>query len=139
MFEDDLMTHERERNSLICSGYIFIYEEIISGIKQCDRWSDMSPSRPLSNFLVYWELDKPFEPGEKKVIKKCRRRPVQPGGYAPPGGSGESRSLTIAQSTNFLKPSTPSGYEQQLSLFLLIMSELCWGKLLAYRLFRRRG
>src|SRR5271155_2301596 len=96
-----------------------------------------SPSRLLGNFLVCRELDKPFEPGgKKKVIKKCRRRPVQPGEpYPPPGGSGKSCSLTIGQSTNSLKPSTPSDYEQQLSLLLLIMSELCWGKLLAYRPF----
>jgi hypothetical protein len=58
--------HDRERNQLIRSGCVFIYEENASGIK---RWTDgvtWSPSRILGNFLVYRELDKPFPPGEKK-------------------------------------------------------------------------
>jgi hypothetical protein len=64
--------HERERNSLICSGYVFIYEENISGSSDGTDGVTWSPSRLLGNFLVYRELDKPFEPGEKKkVIKKC--------------------------------------------------------------------
>jgi hypothetical protein len=47
--------HDRERNSLIRSGCVFIYEENASGIK---RWTDgvtWSPSRILGNFLVYRE------------------------------------------------------------------------------------
>lgn len=72
--------HDRERNSLIRSGCIFIYEENASGIK---RWTDgvtWSPSRILGNFLVYRELDKPFPPGEKKrAMKKQQRRPSRPG------------------------------------------------------------
>ena len=42
--------HGRERNSLICSGYVFIYEENISGIKRWDRWSDMEPKSSLTQF-----------------------------------------------------------------------------------------
>lgn len=71
--------HDRERNSLIRSGCIFIYEENASGIK---RWTDgvtWSPSRILGNFLVYRELDKPFPPGEKKRAMKKNRRPTRPG------------------------------------------------------------
>lgn len=72
--------HDRERNSLIRSGSVFIYEENASGIK---RWTDgvtWSPSRILGNFLVYRELDKPFPPGEKKrAMKKPHRRPSRPG------------------------------------------------------------
>lgn len=67
--------HDRERNQLIRSGCVFIYEENASGIK---RWTDgvtWSPSRILGNFLVYRELDKPFPPGEKKrAMKKQNRR-----------------------------------------------------------------
>ncbi|KAI0177257.1 Gti1/Pac2 family-domain-containing protein, partial [Pestalotiopsis sp. NC0098] len=61
--------HDRERGDLIASGNIFIYEEHASGIK---RWTDgvpWSPSRILGNFLIYRELDKPFEPGQKKKAK----------------------------------------------------------------------
>lgn len=84
--------HDRERNNLIRSGSVFIYEENASGIK---RWTDgvtWSPSRILGNFLVYRELDKPFPPGEKKrAMKKQNRRPSRPGEPYPGamgGGSG---------------------------------------------------
>ncbi|PHH77595.1 hypothetical protein CDD82_3457 [Ophiocordyceps australis] len=66
--------HDRERQDLIKSGSVFIYEEHSSGIK---RWTDgvsWSPSRILGNFLIYRELEKPFPPGEKKRAlkkKKC--------------------------------------------------------------------
>lgn len=62
--------HDRERGQLIRSGNVFIYEEHSSGIK---RWTDgvaWSPSRILGNFLIYRELDKPFQPGEKKRAMK---------------------------------------------------------------------
>ncbi|KAL7945715.1 Gti1/Pac2 family domain-containing protein [Trichoderma barbatum] len=65
--------HDRERQDLISSGNIFIYEEHASGIK---RWTDgisWSPSRILGNFLIYRELDKPFPPGEKKRALKRKR------------------------------------------------------------------
>ncbi|KAI9808526.1 MAG: hypothetical protein M1825_003674 [Sarcosagium campestre] len=71
--------HDRERNSLIRSGCVFIYEENASGIK---RWTDgvpWSPSRILGNFLVYRELLKPFPPGEKKRATKRTKRPGKPG------------------------------------------------------------
>src|SRR5271168_3141296 len=66
--------HERER--VITSGRIFIYEENTSGIK---RWTDgisWSPSRILGNFLIYRQLVKAFGPGEKKkAIKKPKAGP----------------------------------------------------------------
>jgi hypothetical protein len=71
--------HDRERNQLIRSGSVFIYEENASGIK---RWTDgvpWSPSRILGNFLVYRELTKPFPPGEKKRATKRNKRPSRPG------------------------------------------------------------
>lgn len=70
--------HDRERNALIKSGSVFIYEENASGIK---RWTDgvaWSPSRILGNFLIYRELEKPFPPGEKKRAMK-RKRTSMPG------------------------------------------------------------
>ncbi|KAK6080708.1 Global transcription regulator sge1 [Seiridium cupressi] len=68
--------HDRERADLIASGNIFIYEEHASGIK---RWTDgvpWSPSRILGNFLIYRELDKPFEPGQKKKAKPKKENGV---------------------------------------------------------------
>lgn len=97
--------HDRERNHLVRSGSVFIYEENTSGIK---RWTDgvtWSPSRILGNFLVYRELDKPFPPGEKKrAMKKGNRRPVQssrPGEPYPRSESsgGQSYSPTTPTST----------------------------------------
>ncbi|KAL1858970.1 Global transcription regulator sge1 [Diaporthe australafricana] len=65
--------HDRERDSLIQSGNVFVYEESSSGIK---RWTDgqnWSPSRILGNFLIYRELDKNFPPGDKKRAIKRKR------------------------------------------------------------------
>ncbi|KAM0200611.1 hypothetical protein ACHAPA_011612 [Fusarium lateritium] len=68
--------HDRERQDLIKSGNVFIYEEHASGIK---RWTDSiswSPSRILGNFLLYRELERPFAPGEKKrALKKGKKNP----------------------------------------------------------------
>ncbi|KAF9869347.1 Gti1/Pac2 family protein [Colletotrichum karsti] len=66
--------HDRERQDLIKSGNVFIYEEHSSGIK---RWTDgvaWSPSRILGNFLIYRELDRPFPPGEKKRAMKRNKK-----------------------------------------------------------------
>src|SRR5450755_171381 len=66
--------HDRERNQLVRSGCVFIYEENASGIK---RWTDgvpWSPSRILGNFLVYRELERPFPPGEKKRAMKRSKK-----------------------------------------------------------------
>jgi hypothetical protein len=62
--------HDRERDGLIRSGFMFVYEETTSGIK---RWTDgcnWSPSRINNNYLLYRELGKPFPPGEKKKAMK---------------------------------------------------------------------
>ncbi|KAK6850532.1 Gti1/Pac2 family-domain-containing protein [Apiospora arundinis] len=64
------LPHDLERANLIRSGNVFIYEENSSGIK---RWTDgvsWSPSRILRNFLLYRELDKPFQPGEKRAMEQ---------------------------------------------------------------------
>ncbi|KAG5665626.1 hypothetical protein HG530_005866 [Fusarium avenaceum] len=71
--------HDRERQDLIKSGNVFIYEEHASGIK---RWTDSlswSPSRILGNFLIYRELERPFPPGEKKRALKKGKKPSSTG------------------------------------------------------------
>ncbi|KAI2630612.1 Gti1/Pac2 family-domain-containing protein [Hypoxylon sp. NC1633] len=86
--------HDRERSTLIVSGNVFIYEEHSSGIK---RWTDgvpWSPSRILGNFLLYRELDKPFQPGEKKRAMKRQK----------PEGSG------VAKPTNGPRANSIGGY-----------------------------
>src|SRR5436305_876302 len=108
--------HDRERNSLIRSGCVFIYEENASGIK---RWTDgvtWSPSRILGNFLVYRELDKPFPPGEKKrAKKKTARQPARPGEpYPRPDSSAESYSPTAPHPAGFANTQTPNDAERQL-------------------------
>lgn len=68
--------HDRERESVIKSGRVFIYEEHSSGIK---RWTDgisWSPSRILGNFLIYRQLVRAFGPGEKKKAIKKPKGPV---------------------------------------------------------------
>ncbi|KAF3770304.1 hypothetical protein M406DRAFT_248636, partial [Cryphonectria parasitica EP155] len=65
--------HDREREHLIRSGNVFVYEESSSGIK---RWTDgqnWSPSRILGNYLIYRELDKSFPSGDKKRAIKRKR------------------------------------------------------------------
>ncbi|TQV90236.1 cAMP-independent regulatory protein pac2 [Cordyceps javanica] len=69
--------HDRERQDLIKSGSIFIYEEHSSGIK---RWTDgvsWSPSRILGNFLIYRELEKSFAPDEKRRALKKNKKSSQ--------------------------------------------------------------
>ncbi|KAI2639528.1 Gti1/Pac2 family-domain-containing protein [Hypomontagnella submonticulosa] len=80
--------HDRERAGLIVSGNVFIYEEHSSGIK---RWTDgvpWSPSRILGNFLLYRELDKPFQPGEKK---RAMKRNKSEAGITKPAPTSSSR------------------------------------------------
>lgn len=90
---------DRERNELVKSGSIFIFNEHSSGIK---RWTDgiaWSPSRILGNFLVYRQLEKPFHPGEKKQTnKKKRRKPSL--STTPYDRSSSSSSTTTTTSSN---------------------------------------
>jgi Gti1/Pac2 family transcription factor len=86
--------HDRERQELIRSGNVFIYEEHSSGIK---RWTDgvaWSPSRILGNFLIYRELDRPFQPGEKKRAIKRNKKPG-----VSKHSDGVSRSGTLTPSS----------------------------------------
>ncbi|KAJ1335281.1 Gti1/Pac2 family transcription factor [Microdochium nivale] len=95
--------HDRERSALIRSGHVFIYEEHSSGIK---RWTDgvpWSPSRILGNFLLYRELDKPFQPGEKK---RAMKKPKVEGGVSKPS---VNPPLPRAHSISSYGTSVPSG------------------------------
>jgi hypothetical protein len=106
----------QERKSLACSGSVFIYEEISSGIK---RWTDgqnWSPSRRLGNFLIYRELANAFPPGEKrKAKKKSARNTARTEPYAQPDRIGESYSPITSQSTSFTGVATSSYTERQLA------------------------
>ena len=97
--------HDRERNSLIVSGNVFVYEEATSGIK---RWTDgipWSPSRILTNFLIYRQLNSPFPPGEKKRATKRSARPSRPG--EPYSTPTSSTSTPIADSHKTFTPDSP--------------------------------
>ena len=97
--------HDRERSQLIVSGNVFVYEEATSGIK---RWTDgipWSPSRILTNFLIYRQLNSPFPPGEKKRATKRSQRPLKPGD--PYGTSSPSGTPTTDESRDF-PPESPN-------------------------------
>ncbi|KAI1078489.1 Gti1/Pac2 family-domain-containing protein [Whalleya microplaca] len=103
--------HDRERGNLITSGNVFIYEEHSSGIK---RWTDgvpWSPSRILGNFLLYRELDKPFQPGEKKRAMK-RTKPDT--GVSKSGNNSRSNSVAYHGSSNALVSGSMGGYDNSI-------------------------
>ncbi|KAL8729034.1 MAG: hypothetical protein Q9181_005145 [Wetmoreana brouardii] len=96
--------HDRERASLIVSGNVFVYEEATSGIK---RWTDgipWSPSRILTNFLIYRQLNSPFPPGEKKRATKRSQRVHKPGEPYP--SSTTSTNVKEEHSSSF-SPESP--------------------------------
>lgn len=96
--------HDRERNQLIVSGNVFVYEEATSGIK---RWTDgipWSPSRILTNFLIYRQLNSPFPPGEKKRATKRSQRSIKPGEPYPTSAS----STPITDESRPFPPESPN-------------------------------
>ena len=101
--------HDRERNQLIVSGNVFVYEEATSGIK---RWTDgipWSPSRILTNFLIYRQLNSPFPPGEKKRATKRSQRPLKPGEpYPSSSGSNSGTPTTERHDSSFATSGSPS-------------------------------
>ena len=96
--------HDRERSQLIVSGNVFVYEEATSGIK---RWTDgipWSPSRILTNFLIYRQLNSPFPPGEKKrATKRSQRMPKSGEPYPTPTSS----TTTSDEYTSSFSPESP--------------------------------
>ncbi|PUU79103.1 Gti1/Pac2 family-domain-containing protein [Tuber borchii] len=107
--------HERERESLIRSGAVFVYEENSSAIK---RWTDgiaWSPSRIIGNFLIYRELKKPFAPGEKKrATKVAKRRQASQQRYsrATSDGDGSSPGSHHSSHCGSLSPQPHSSPEE---------------------------
>ncbi|KAI1489902.1 Gti1/Pac2 family-domain-containing protein [Biscogniauxia mediterranea] len=100
--------HDRERSNLIQSGNVFIYEEHSSGIK---RWTDgvpWSPSRILGNFLLYRELDKPFQPGEKKRALKHKKAE---NGITKPHSTSRANSMSSFSSGMLPGSSSLTGYD----------------------------
>ena len=96
--------HDRERNQLIVSGNVFVYEEATSGIK---RWTDgipWSPSRILTNFLIYRQLNSPFPPGEKKRATKRSQRSLKPGEPYPTSAS----STPVTDESRPFPPESPN-------------------------------
>ncbi|KAL8717266.1 MAG: hypothetical protein Q9225_005475 [Loekoesia sp. 1 TL-2023] len=96
--------HDRERAQLIVSGNVFIYEEATSGIK---RWTDgipWSPSRILTNFLIYRQLNSPFPPGEKKRATKRSQRVHRPGEPYP---TPASSTTTKDEYSSSFSPESP--------------------------------
>lgn len=97
--------HDRERNQLIVSGNVFVYEEATSGIK---RWTDgipWSPSRILTNFLIYRQLNSPFPPGEKKRATKRSQRALKPGD---PYSASATTTPTTDEGRPFPGPESPN-------------------------------
>ena len=100
--------HDRERNQLIVSGNVFVYEEATSGIK---RWTDgipWSPSRILTNFLIYRQLNSPFPPGEKKRATKRSQRAPKAGEPYPTASSNNGTPTTDRHESSFATSGTPS-------------------------------
>ena len=96
--------HDRERAQLIVSGNVFVYEEATSGIK---RWTDgipWSPSRILTNFLIYRQLNSPFPPGEKKRATKRSQRMHRPGEPYP---TPASSTTTKDEYSSSFSPESP--------------------------------
>ncbi|KAL7903848.1 gluconate transport inducer 1/Pac2 [Trichoderma velutinum] len=100
--------NDRERQELISSGNIFIYEEHASGIK---RWADgksWSPSRFVGNFLIYYELDEPFPLGKKKRALKRK---------------GDSQNVKTANTqSNLLDPVTIAWNQEKSLVGVLVDS-----------------
>jgi hypothetical protein len=104
--------HDRERQDLIASGNVFIYEEHASGIK---RWTDgvsWSPSRILGNFLIYRELEKPFPPGEKKRALKKKKH--SNGGINRPDRNNQQNHNAAYAAVNNLTPGQMTDPERSL-------------------------
>ena len=102
--------HDRERNQLIVSGNVFVYEEATSGIK---RWTDgipWSPSRILTNFLIYRQLNSPFPPGEKKRATKRSQRALKPGEPYPPSAIS---TPTVDEGRPFPGPDSPNASQNK--------------------------
>jgi hypothetical protein len=106
--------YARERDTLIKSGNIFIYDEKASGIK---RWTDgvaWSPSRISGNFLIYRELEKPFSPGQGRRATKRKRPSLLDGELASRDAHDCLHDLGVAKLITPPKPTLPADIESDL-------------------------
>ncbi|KAH8894692.1 hypothetical protein GQ53DRAFT_643399, partial [Thozetella sp. PMI_491] len=97
--------YDQERDYLVQSGNVFIYEEGSSGIK---RWTDghnWSPSRVLNDFLIYRELEKSLPNCMKKAIEKNN---ANKSGVRRQEGSNRTNSAGRIASTSALSTYTDS-------------------------------
>ena len=62
--------HDRERNEMLQSGHVFVYNKADSGIEWRTDGMPWSLSRILGNFLIYREMRYPFPAGERKRATK---------------------------------------------------------------------
>lgn len=91
--------HFREREKLIVSGNVFVFEPE-AGFQ---RWTDgvpWSPSRILTNFLIYRQLNDSLPQSEKKVVKKR-------GGRLPTVNDPNTRSASISRTNKNTSRSFP--------------------------------
>ncbi len=65
--------------SVIVSGNVFVYNEAKSGIRRWTDGVDWSPSRMLTNFLIYRQLDDNVAQGEKRKTRKHSQGALEPG------------------------------------------------------------
>lgn len=81
--------------SIIVSGNVFVYDEANSGII---RWTDgiqWSPSRILTNFLIYRQLDDNIAQRDKRRARKQSQREAKAGEpYPNPASSAATSSST---------------------------------------------
>jgi hypothetical protein len=105
--------HDRERQDMIKSGHVFVYEEHSSGIK---RWTDgahWSPSRILGNFLIYREMNEAFAPGEKKRAMRNRKSPTR---GVVKSNSSSSNSMSSGASMSLSMDPTAAEKDQERAL-----------------------
>lgn len=98
--------------SVIVSGNVFVYDEADTGIR---RWTDgmsWSPSRILTNFLLYRQLDDHIPQGEKRRAKKERWGALGPSGPYPDPASSAA-ALTTSKNTQPSSCDLPSGQMEE--------------------------
>ncbi|KAK4639520.1 Gluconate transport-inducing protein required for gluconate-H+ symport [Podospora bellae-mahoneyi] len=72
--------HDKERDEVIRSGNVFLYDLNTSGIKRWTDGRDWSPSRIQHNWLVYREIDRQSNGRNKKAAKKAETGEITTGG-----------------------------------------------------------
>lgn len=71
--------NRNELSQLIISGNVFVYNEANSGLKRWTDGIDWSPSRLLTNFLIYRQLTSSRSLNKKRTVKKRSHRVLKTG------------------------------------------------------------